>query len=269
MPESEPRLAIHWWWGFPSALEMQLLCRFGGTEESDTRTLWREHVLPALAGSNTLLAAHLWDDLFEDTSHLLARLLSFGEMCRWTKKQLRTLGAERLASFPNATDSPSSSPPPRWRELWACGAVGRTPEYGLELDTAALATLGRTDEVMHRVWRGQANLMLPLIDQTRLAICDDLTQRFGPDWPLRWSSPVSPEEREELKQSPFACGWGYLEWLLRDCPYLRSERRWLPLCSVARHARNELAHYHPLEFRDFEGLWREIGHVVQSEPRYA
>jgi hypothetical protein len=27
IPESSVYLAVHWWWGFPSALEMHLLCR--------------------------------------------------------------------------------------------------------------------------------------------------------------------------------------------------------------------------------------------------
>lgn len=270
VPESGPCLAVHWWWGFPSVLEMRLVCRLaGGDGELNTRTLWREFVLPAVAGSNVLLAAHLWDELCEGIDHLLARLLAFAEVQGWEKERLQAMGAEHLASFPGSAANRSASPPSRWQELYAWGAAGWTLEYGLELDTAALAALGRTEEVLHRVWRGQANLILPLIDQARLGLCDRLTRRHGPDWPLRWGSPSSLEEEEELRQSPLACGWGHLERLLRDCHHLSSERYWLPLSSAARRLRNELAHYRPVQFGEFESLWHEILRTAHGAPRFS
>jgi hypothetical protein len=45
-----------------------------------------------------------------------------------------------------------------------------------------------------------------------------------------------------------------LEVLLKHGTFLRAERHWLPLASIVRYVRNELAHYRPITFRDFEGM---------------
>lgn len=252
-----PRLAVHWWWAFPSVLETRILCRIaGGDVELDRPGLWREHVLPSLASGNTVLAEDLWEDVFQDTEHILRRLRDIGRIYGWDARQLRAMDCESLPSASNVERS-SPVPPSRWRQLWACGALGWTPEYGLELNAAALAVLGWKDQVIHRLWRGQAGLILPLIDQARLALCELLTRRLGPDWPVRWSSPASPDEQEEVRRNPLACEWGYIEHLLRNYPQFRSERVWLPLASASRRARNQLAHYHPLTFADFRHLSHE------------
>jgi len=255
---SGPRLAVHWWWAFPSVLETRILCRIaGGDVDLDEPRLWREHVLPSLASGNSLLVEYLWEDVFQDTEHILGRLRDIGRTCGWEAQELRAMGCDSLPSA-NHADCSSPAPPSRWRQLWACGALGWTPEYGLELNAAALAVLGRREKILHRLWRAQAGLILPLIDQARLGLCELLTRRYGPGWPVRWSSPVSPDEQEEVRRNPLACQWGYIEHLLRNYPQFRSERVWLPLVSASRRARNQLAHYHPLTFADFRHLLHEL-----------
>ena len=39
VPESNVRLSVHYWWGFPSALEMQLLCRLENTSGERSSSL--------------------------------------------------------------------------------------------------------------------------------------------------------------------------------------------------------------------------------------
>jgi len=260
VPESGVHLGIHWWWGFPSALEIHLLCRLDGeSDDWDASARWREHLLPALAGSDVSLAEYLWDDLHLDVEHLVRRLNAFAQQQGWETRTLQTWGSEEIAAVSSHDQRHHMlSPPAQWRTLWAHGALNWTLEYGLELHTAALAALGRDEELRHRVWRGQAELLLPLIDQMRLTVCDDLTHSYGRDWPVRWNRPASPEEDAAVRNSPLACQWGYLEWLLKNCAHLRSERRWIPLVSLARWIRNEMAHYRPVTFRDFEGFWYEV-----------
>jgi hypothetical protein len=81
---------------------------------------------------------------------------------------------------------------------------------------------------------------------------------------VRWCQPVSPEEDTAVRTSPLACQWGHLEILLRRIASLRSEERWLSLASLSRWVRNEIAHYRPITFRDFDGVWREIDRVTES-----
>lgn len=100
------------------------------------------------------------------------------------------------------------------RTLWAHGALSWTLEFGLELHTAAMAVLGRDEEVKHRLWRGQAELLLPLIDHMRLMVCTDLAHSYGKNWPMRYGLPTSEEEKAAVQASPLACQWGYLDWSL-------------------------------------------------------
>jgi hypothetical protein len=269
VPESSVYLAVHWWWGFPSVLELRLLCRLNnGNDHPDTLARWREYLLPALVGSDLSFAKDLWNDLDLGVEEVAERLCFLAAERGWTTEALTAWGAEEFAVTKGyGLGHSRSSPPAQFRNLWASGALIWTAEFGLELHTAALAALGRYEEVGHRLWRGQAELLLPLVDHLRLTICDHLTRSHGYDWPVRWHQPTSSVEEAEVRNSPLACGWGYLEWLLRKCPQLRSEQRLLPLTSRAHWIRNELAHYRPVTFRDFEGLWREIQRIPSRESR--
>jgi hypothetical protein len=269
-PESSVYLAVHWWWGFPSVLEMHMLCRSRSEQEDwDPVARWREYVLPALTGGDVILATYLWDNLHTGMEGLLKRLCAFATQRGWTAATLRAWGAGAgiMAASREYRRVPRV-PPVEIRSLWAYGAIGWTLEYGLELHSAALAVLERHEELQHRLWRGQAELLLPCIDQIRLALCDYLTRMHGPEWPIRGHLPESPEEDAAVRLSPLACQWGHLETLLRHGAGLRAERHWLPLASIARYVRNEIAHYRPITFRDFEGIWREIERVTPTVPSY-
>lgn len=260
LPESNVYLTIHWWWGIPSALELRLLCRLEESDlEWDIAARWREHLLPSLAGNDVALAEHLWDDLSLDTTGLSERLRTFALARGWTTDNLQGWGASQLIAANGRNNHLRSLlPPNHLRALWSQGALSWTPEYGLELHSAALALLGLKEVLNHRLWRGQAALMLPLIDSVRLNLCSRFTRFYGCDWPVRWFQPESSEEDNAVRDNPLACQWGYLALLLRKCNALRSERRWLPLVSQLHQIRNELAHYRPISFSDIERVWPSL-----------
>jgi hypothetical protein len=239
---------------------MQLLCRLGNSdEELSPASRWREYVIPALAGNDVSLAEYMWDKADLDADSLLSCLCSFGEEHTWTASFLQDCGAaEFTASVNGNTASSLRSPPMSHRTLWAHGALCWTPEYGPELHSAALALLGRYEEVRHRLWRGQASLLLPFIDSVRLSLCAYLSRRYGHDWPLRWRQPDSPDEVLALQESALSCQWGYLERLIDNCPHFRSERGFLSLVTAMRWIRNELAHYRPITLKDFASVLRKI-----------
>jgi uncharacterized protein (DUF952 family) len=259
LPQTSVHLAIQWWWFFPSALDTRLLCRLGSDgNDSEPLNRWREYVLPALAGGDMTLMSYLWDDVDQDFDYLLKRIRSFASERAWTYELLESWGAIDFSNHSGHDPVKyDAAPPERWRNLWAHGAISWTPEYGPELHVAAMAVLEQTEEVQHRLWRGQAELLLPLIDQVRLKLCSILTYQHGDDWPIRWHLPANPEELKEVKESPLATQWGYLEWLLRKCRQLVAHQSWLPLVSLGRWIRNEIAHYRPIEFHDFENFWSE------------
>ena len=259
LPNTDIHLAVYWWCGIPSALELQLLCR---SEENGAkltaRSRWREHIIPSLAGGDIILANHLWDNIQLDTEELIGQLRVFAKERGWTTTILQKWGvADMDEDMPDSYEPASHGPPVRLRNLWAQGAIVWTQEYGFELHSAALLVLEQHEELSHRIWRGQAALLLPEIDALRLELCNCFTRHHGSDWPLLEPS-RSPEENKAVRNNPLACQWGHLESLLRNCRILRSERNRLPLVRQARYIRNELAHYRPIDFSTFESICQEI-----------
>ena len=251
-PRPESGLAIHWWWGLPSSLEMRLACRIANEEEGadETRSRWREQVLPALVSNDWTLADYLWDDIFKSKGDVVRSLVEYARM-------------EDLASYSVSDmldiDVPTSALiPPRslWR-LWASGHIAFTPEYGAEHHAAALASVARLTDIEYRLWRGQSEFLLPILNEIRINICDHLTATFGKDWP---TNPYAPEESYELEavsNDPRGAGFGFIEHLLKYIPKFKEKRGLLPILSKSRLIRNEIAHYRAVSFGEFSELWKE------------
>jgi hypothetical protein len=220
-----------------------------------------------LAGSDLPLLQHLWECPEAGPAALLPLLRDFAAQQGWSQQQLREWGAEPLRNGGNGHRGPSASPPKSVQLLWANGSLSCTPEYGVELSAAALATLDREKEIWHRVWRGQAELLLPLLDQARLLLCDYLTERYGRDWPVKWYRPDRWEDEAAVRSNPLACQWGYLEWLIRNCSQLRNERRWLSLITPACEVRNAMAHYEPVGYDKFDLVLREFERFTENAVR--
>ncbi len=265
VPENKVYLVVHWWWGFPSALEMRILCRLTTSVNNwDTMTRWREYVVPALAGNDIFLASNLMElDVLRDVQTINQYLQNFAEQRGWEAENLLTWGLEEEMSF---HDTGYSLMPPRsLHTLWAHGVVGWTLEYGLELHTAVLAVLERREELSHRLWRGQSELILPLVDRTRLEICKYLTSFHGPDWPVREYAPESPQEEEIVRKNPLACQLGHLHFVLKNSSFISSKQRLTTPISLCRWIRNQIAHYRPIAFKDFENFLRGVENSVPSK----
>ena len=254
------RLSVRYMWGDLSALELRMACRLCNSQGSKAGR-WREGLLPSLAGGDPYLCEHIWDHVLGDEPGLITALAGYGLNVRgWTSADLLALGADRLA---HNTDGPAAEPPHeppvRHRRLWAAGAVYHTPEFGMELHTAALAVMGHDAQVRHRLWRAQLPLLLPAIDGVRLSICRALTSAHGDTWPYRWLEPRFESDQQAVRQTPLACDLGHVRHLLEARQsQLHRERFWLPLVRMALQLRNMLAHYAPLTFSDFAALEDEM-----------
>lgn len=262
--ESDVRLAVHWWWNFPSILELKLLCRLAAAENSNRRpnAQWQEHLIPALASSDVALLAKLWAENPQGTEQIESCILELAQERGWTREKLREWGAADLVSVSAHRNGRLTEAPPRSaRVLWAHGAAAATDEFGVELHSAALSVLEHKSELQHRLWRAQAALLLPALDGIRLDLCGYLTRLYGADWPVRWYQPDRPDENVAVRENPLACQWGYLEWLIRNCSQLSRERRWLPLIALAVQLRNSIAHYRTVSRGDYE-------HVIEQHSRF-
>ncbi len=253
-PKSDVTLSVRWWWNIPSTLEMQLLCRLQDPEYN-LEAIWREHLLPSLTGNDIELFEYLWDRITQPTDVLFDNLREFALAKGWqrhTEQWLKLLKKQ----FPSKmSGSGRLGPPEVWRCFWDFGALICTPEYGLEIHSAALVLLGQRKGVEQKMWRGQANLLLPLLDSVRLDLCEYFTRRYGKEWSLKWAEPKDEQELERVRESPLATQWGHLLQAVLNSPYrdrLHKERR---LVVTGRNIRNELAHFRPISFVEFSAFW--------------
>ena len=261
LPESGPGLTYCWWWGFPSALEVRLASRIASIQHGDAQeaATWREYVLPSLVSSDVQLAEGIWQEVIGDLSTIVRGLVEYWDnldepaSADGLDDLFDLVKGETGTAYAIGHEVPSSL-----RSIWAGGGLVYTPEYGLELHPAFLAHTNHTVEVQKMVWRGQAELLLPLANEIRLRICSALTDTYGRDWPDQWGLPTSSHEAEQVRITPLAAELGYLHFLFSTAAEkglpIRTEIDLSRLVSLAREIRNKVAHNRPVVYQDFAVL---------------
>lgn len=273
--------SLLWWMDVASQLDVRAWCRRrnreegafssarrdAGQYENVLRARWRESVIPAIALDDFDLAHELWDAVLEAdlaTEALPEVLAAYCQKRAWDAETLAKLHPA-VGQMERAADVETARMPAKcWHALWNCGAWLRTLEDGPQIHSAALHSLGQTEILKHRLWRGQASLVLPFLDEVRHQICADLCATYGHDWPL-WETRLfsrgqfSPDakELEQLRLTAHACDWGRLYVQLRHCDALESHRFWLETAYAAKQLRNELAHHRPISWPQLSQLIRE------------
>ena len=259
LPNACDGIICHWWWGFPSALEMRLACRLASERDGDSVEVgrWREHVLPGLVGSDVQLAQEIWTDVDKDIEHVIGGLTGFWDNLE-EPTALSPVDAlsEVVKNYQGAFAVGQKLPENFW-EPWAKGGLVYTPEHGLEVHPGLLAYCDDRREVEKRFWRGQAELLLPMTNEIRLRICTELTDAFGDDWPVKWGEPAAGHELEQVRISPLAAELGYIQYLFGTAGrghQLDSKRYLSNLVLSTRNIRNQVAHNKPVLYRDFSAL---------------
>lgn len=242
-----------WWWGVPSGLELRLLLRrLGPADATRTEREWREHLGAALASGDESFAEHIWPELIGKKERLKSESRAYALQRGWTAADVEPAGWSN-GDRHHATSNPIEAvePPVANRGLWNSGLVHYSWEHGCQWHTAGLALLEDSQFFDSRLCRAQAALVLPRLHDVRHQLCHLLTNKHGRKWPYCWCEPSAPEEREEVRQSPYACQWGHLRHLLLSVPALRSERKFEPLATRGWKLRNSLAHARPVEYDAF------------------
>ena len=237
----EVLLALH----IPSVLEVRNLCRVMGENCSSIEDVWRESVLPPLVGNDVSMTEHLWDAVLLDVDDILCSVAAYGEG-QWSGEDLSSLNKITSRGAPGFEIGTAQQ-----QELLRKGLLLWTPEYGREVHPSALALLRHERQLSHRLWRGQASLILPYTDDLRLGICECLTKKFGSSWPYRWHQPHSPTEAQEVRKDTLACQWGHIDWLMRSKVFSDGAQELSCLVSGMTKMRNQLAHFRPVSFREF------------------
>ena len=266
LPEAGQGLRFYWWWGFPSALEMRLACRIANKQDRESPEVgrWREHVLPSLVGSDVLLADKIWSEVVRDQEHIVGGLKDYWESMHEPTAMYPVDDLLEVAKNYSGTYALAQGLPQDLRRFWASGGLVYTEEYGLEVHPGLLAYTNRRVEVEKRIWRGQAELLLPILNEIRLRICVELTDRYGEDWPVKWVEPASGHELEQVRITPLAAELGHINYLFANAGWghpLAAKRHLCNLVLSARNIRNLIAHNKPVLYRNFVALCKERDEV--------
>ncbi|NOK17821.1 hypothetical protein [Corallococcus carmarthensis] len=251
---SDTRLALYWWWRRLSVLDMRLVCRLGEQSPANSpETVWREAVLPHLVVGDLSLATQLWDTVLQSEAVLMSALREHGRQRGLEAVSLRE--AIRRRGRPGRDLGQEGPLPATWLPLWEMAAAQCSVEHGPELTVLALAILEDVSGLRSRMWRGQAELLLPLLARLRMAICQILTDKHGRGWPLRYGKAWMDEEQQRLAaEDPLSTEFGPLELILKRAEV--GGQRYQAIAQALRLMRNLLAHNMAVSFGDFKDLWQ-------------
>ncbi|MBF0302141.1 MAG: hypothetical protein HQK73_03805 [Desulfamplus sp.] len=259
IPSSSVNISVHWWWGFPSSLEIKLLCRMQfGNDAFSCYNRWHEFIISSISGGDIFLADYLWENIHNNSDIIMKSLCAFtDEKKMWKSGIFDTIVKDIVNnSIKQECKNQSIAPPQKFYNLWVYGALYWTPEYGIETSTALIVSLGYLEEFKHRLWRGQAELIIPIIDSARLMICKQFTITYGYDWPTRWECSLLQDKLDSVQKNPMSCQLGHIKYILKK--YMQSDWNYLRLVSLLHSIRNRLAHYCPITYQDFDELCSEI-----------
>lgn len=136
---------------------------------------------------------------------------------------------------------------------------------GVFIHSATLALQGDTATLEHRIWRGQARVLLPLLDRVRQEICDYLKRNFQQEWIA-----FCETKSNHCLPGDVSCQNGIAEHSVIVDFFRLNESKNRVLQQLRRPvdnlrlARNNLAHYEPLGWLHFSQVINEVKKVERA-----
>lgn len=263
-------LKAYYFWGWISTVELLLVARSVASEQGLTldESLWVESVFVELAGTDPELFFWLLDRCpFSDTANMwkaiIQQLIGFCEGKGWTQK--RIVSCLDLGEHNNCREFAQSCPlipPSDLDPLWSAGVASWNDGDGIFIHSATLAVQGDTATLKHRIWRGQARVLLPVLDRIRHEICDYLNRKFKREWSSFCETNRNPYLPGASSYQNGVAEYGVINEFFRlnesKGTMLRQLRR--PVEHL-RLTRNNLAHYVPLNWVQFSQIIGEVKKV--------
>jgi len=251
---------VAWWWGIPSRLELQLVCRGVSMVADDSiKSQWQEHLAVALASGDQQFLETIWSSLTGTICDLVRLMKDYAKQRGWTTELIKRGLSEYSPGFaPHVwainKEQQSLEPPKHLRQAWSDGLLFFSLEYGCELHAAAACLLD--EKGAHAmIWRAQLGLLSPQLDLARSMMCQVLTNKLGKDWPVRYDKPKDDRELKEVIEDPLCCQLGYLSHLLqKHGSYQRVNSTFRILSKLASDLRNDLSHLRPIDYTRYRAF---------------
>ncbi len=235
-PPENVRLARHDWWGVTSRIEAELAMEQAKLDFPPPRLAdhyWLRALCRGVAGGDPDLARLLVEQRPTTLDAVAACLSEHRRFDGATVPDQALRNGYRLPS--GVIERPPLDG--ALRALWHAGALDWLPDEGVHVHPAVLIGLDHRDLLARRLWHGQVEVLLPLVETVRLGLVTHLNARLGRRWMSKLASTSSQEEREALESEI-----GALAYHLNRARKLPGVR---PLVDVAerwRRIRNQLAH---------------------------
>ena len=175
-------LAHHWWWGRVSYLDLQLYVAYE-LSDSIRDPIERSiaiNVIAAVCGFDPLYAKELclnWTEFGDNYTNLI---VEEARKRRWDKNYIHRF-SKHLNHYGSTVINDSwKRPADALTEGWAKG-VFDVVDGRLFLHPAASVVTDEDQEVKQRVWRGQVQTLLPLVDEYRLKTIKYLADNYRYD----------------------------------------------------------------------------------------
>ncbi|GEM_PF-2948149 len=263
VPNNDIFFRVYCWWGMPSLLETRMLCaEIDGFVSDDSN--WRRYIVPHLCAGDLFLLSHLFSAKSLDEKEIGLSLMNAAYERGWTRDFLVSIGAGDYMSLNNLNIFHEEEDPfGALFKLWGEGIVNSYPGTGLFFSSPALYVMGKHAEIRHRLWCGQLELVMPMLNNVRLAICSYLTMKHGKDWPIRYSKPKDPQEEAAVRENPINCQFGHLETVLFNWPgRIHIFKSLANHLKVLRYFRNEIAHNRSIRFCDYQDICETVEQVL-------
>lgn len=264
----DPLLDKVWYWGWVTSREVRVVAAecLRDRNQTGAAALWGEAVWAPLAGAD--LECFLWmvEEIHIDLplEDLLARLQGYGEERGFSALLGSLDGGEPSASFINGAPvgDGEREPVSGSQPLWLAGGLDWHDEGGYGLHSALLSMAGQQGPLLHRIWRGQTSVLLPMIDQYRIAVSWELAG-YDRWWPEFLRQKLSAEDYEE-DGTPveLAAEFMHIIEFLDARARTAAQRELRRNVNAVRKTRNALAHYRPVE-------WPQFQHVCEQYWRHA
>lgn len=264
-PPSNLMLAHHFWWGILSSVDIDYAtesCMSDYPPSCIAEYYWLWAMCRGVAKIDPYLA-----QLIVEMSPK-----SIEELCDIVSNIRSDSFTEIPHSFFNYPEMPlrtvKINPPANGalRDLWKGGYLDWHDGSGVILHPYLLSSCGFQQEITRMVWKGQVQIILPLVEQVRQSLIFWLVREFGVDWHAKLVGPLPDEELSGLT--------GEIGPL---CHYLFGNRSPLRRSSFSkmsdmawkwRNIRNDISHGRPISFDQISDACNAFDLLAKVERLY-
>jgi hypothetical protein len=250
----EPELHYEYFNKIFSQVDMKFLVQSNYEGDMNAEYFWSSYVLAELALDDPFLLTTLLAKKNSDGEGVETSLRDYGIQLGWDK-QLTAIRNLSQIFWKNDYHKFRSGTIEEFLPYWKEGFICYSAERGIEIHSAALVMINDQERLDRRIWRAQLSLFYNTLDIVRYKISRYLTETYGADWPnrvsLRYEFDFVTTEKGPISE------YGHLKRVIDSLYYEKGSKDLAELIEYVEvfwNARNKLAHYTPLNRKEFNTM---------------